>query len=132
MRVVRTAMLSATLATLALGAQLAACGGDDENHAGPPGDPTPDAEAPSDAGASPTGPTLTISSSRAKLYLGQTAKIDGATIAPEIVSKLAWTVVAAPSRGQRRPLRRSSRTVWARTRCRSAARRRMARWPRSS
>ena len=86
-------MLFATLATLALGAQLAACGGDDENQAAPP---------PPDAGSDPgdaavTGPTLTISSSRAKLYLGQTAKIDGATIAPEIVSKLAWTVVAAPS-----------------------------------
>ncbi len=94
MRVVRTTMLFATLATLALGAQLAACGGEDENHAGPP---APDAGSTSDGSAPSTGPTLTVSSSRAKLYLGQTAKIEGATIAPEIVSKLAWTVVAAPS-----------------------------------
>lgn len=94
MRVVRTTMLFATLATLALGAQLAACGGDEENHAGPP---APDAGSPSDGSAPSSGPTLTVSSSRAKLYLGQTAKIEGATIAPEIVNKLAWTVVAAPS-----------------------------------
>ncbi len=92
MRVVRTTMLFATFATLALGAQLAACGGDDEKHAG---GPTPDAGSPGDGSA--TGPTLTVSSSRAKLYLGQTAKIEGATIAPEITSKHAWTVVAAPS-----------------------------------
>ncbi len=94
MRVARTTMLFVTLATLALGAELAACGGDDENQASPP---PPDAgPEPGDA-ASPTGPTLAVSGSRAKLYLGQTAKIDGASIAPELVSKLAWNVVAAPS-----------------------------------
>jgi MYXO-CTERM domain-containing protein len=94
MRVFRTTMLVATLATLALGAQLAACGGDDENQAGPP---SPDAGPLADASAPATGPTLTVSTSRAKLYLGQSVKIEGATIAPEIASKFVWTVIAAPS-----------------------------------
>ena len=95
MRVFRTSMATfatfATVATIALGAQLAACGDDDENHGGGPPAPPPD------AGSAPTGPTLTVSDSRAKLYLGQTAKIDGAAVAAEITSKHAWTVVAAPS-----------------------------------
>ena len=95
MRALRTTMLVATLATLALGAQLAACGGDDENQAGPPSSDA--GSLPNDGAAPATGPTLTVSTSRAKLYLGQTAKIEGAKIAPEITSKLVWTVVAAPS-----------------------------------
>jgi hypothetical protein len=88
MRVLRTTMLATTLATLALGAQLAACGGDDEKPVSPG---VPDASTPT------TAPTLTVSSTRAKLYLGQSAKIDGAAIAPDIVTKFAWAVVATPS-----------------------------------
>jgi len=96
MRAFRTSMTTfATFAafatSIALGAQLAGCGGDDDNQGGPQPAPLPD------AGPTPTGPTLTVSTSRAKLYLGQTAKIDGPAVAAEITSKHTWTVVAAPS-----------------------------------
>ncbi|HVJ88183.1 MAG TPA: hypothetical protein VM580_00165, partial [Labilithrix sp.] len=43
------------------------------------------------------GTVLTVSDARAKIYLGQTVKVDGASIAPNIASELAWTVLAAPS-----------------------------------
>jgi MYXO-CTERM domain-containing protein len=91
MRVLRTTAVVLSLASLAAFAQLSACGGDDD---AAPANPNAGSDAASPSGATPT---LTISSSRGKVYLGQTAKIDGPAIAPEIVSKLAWTVVAAPS-----------------------------------
>jgi len=96
MRARRTTRLFATLATLALGAQLAACGGD-EGVAAPASPPPPPDAVPGDTPAPTTSPALTISTTRAKLYLGQSAKIEGASVAPEIVAKLAWTVVTAPS-----------------------------------
>ncbi|AKU93634.1 hypothetical protein AKJ09_00298 [Labilithrix luteola] len=40
---------------------------------------------------------LTLSESRNKLYLGQTAKLDGASIAPNITANAKWVVLAAPS-----------------------------------
>lgn len=39
---------------------------------------------------------LTVSDARAKIYLGQTARIDGAKVAPGIGTDISWTVVAAP------------------------------------
>jgi hypothetical protein len=102
MRVLRFSTLLATLVSFAVGAHLAACGNDDPGvdpqvptpEAGTDSVPTVDSSVPT---PTPSGPTLTVSTSRAKLYLGQTAKIEGATIAPEITSKHAWTLVAAPS-----------------------------------
>ncbi len=43
--------------------------------------------------ARPSSPSRT----RAKIYLGQTMKIAGATIAPSITKQHAWTVVGAPT-----------------------------------
>ncbi|AKU94970.1 hypothetical protein AKJ09_01634 [Labilithrix luteola] len=37
-----------------------------------------------------------MSTTRAKLYLGQTAKVDGASVAPNITANIAWTVLDAP------------------------------------
>ena len=100
MHLIRSSTIVATVLALAAGAHVVACGSDDANLASP-GD-TPDAAGSpqNTADASPpvaVGPTLTISNTRAKIYLGQTAKLDGAAIAPEIIAKHAWTVVAAPS-----------------------------------
>jgi len=95
MHIARSGAYVAFLSLVAAGAaHLVACGDDDP--VAPPAD-TSDAAVEPDASAPVVGPTLTISSTRAKIYLGQTAKLDGASIAPDIVAKHAWTVVAAPS-----------------------------------
>lgn len=86
MHLSRHSRLAVTFGALALSAQLVACGGDE-------GRQTPDAGTPD--GSSP-GPVLTVSDARAKLYLGQTAKIDGPGVAPGISSAYAWKVIAAP------------------------------------
>jgi len=87
MQLFRYSMLAAMLGALAVTAQLVACGGDEAS-------PTPDAGTTPD-GSSP-GPVLTVSDARAKLYLGQTAKVDGPSVAPGIASGYAWKVIAAP------------------------------------
>ena len=89
----RSSLVAAAFGSALVGAQLVACGGDDEKAANPgpvPGTDELDASAP-------TGPELTISATRAKLYLGQTAKFDGAALAPNAVTDITWQVVFAPS-----------------------------------
>jgi hypothetical protein len=90
MRFLRSSLVAASIGSLLATAQLIACGGDD-NNAGPVGTDT----GTNDAGS--TGPVLTISDSRSKVYLGQTAKIDGASVAPNITANAKWVVLAAPS-----------------------------------
>jgi hypothetical protein len=92
----RSIVVAAAIASLTGGAELVGCGGDDASPSTPPGtDATTDA-ATDDAGTVTTGPVLTVSTVRAKLYLGQTAKIDGAAVAPGITTDIAWSSVAAP------------------------------------
>mgnify|MGYP001056000228 CR=1 FL=1 len=88
MHLLRYSMWAATLGALAVSAQLVACGGDEASQGGQ----TPDAGTD---GSSP-GSVLTVSDARAKLYLGQSAKIDGPSVAPGISSAYAWKVIAAP------------------------------------
>lgn len=90
MRYLRSSLVAASIGSLLVGAQLVACGGDDDNAA-----PASIDAGTTDSGA--TGPVLTISDSRGKVYLGQTAKIDGASVAPNITANAKWVVVAAPS-----------------------------------
>jgi MYXO-CTERM domain-containing protein len=88
MRFFRCSMIAAALGGLAVSAQLLACG-DDEVAAGPV-----------DAGpveGGPTGPVLTVSDKRSKAFLGQTVKVDGAAVAPNITADFVWKVIAAPS-----------------------------------
>jgi MYXO-CTERM domain-containing protein len=83
----RSVFATAALASLAGGAQLAGCGNSDDSTS-PPG---------IDGGTAVTaGPELTVSDVRAKIYLGQTARIDGTKLAPGITTDIAWTVVNAP------------------------------------
>lgn len=91
MHLFRYSMLAATLGAL-ISAQLVACGSDEENQGGQ----TPDAGNDTTPDGSSPGPVLTVSDARAKLYLGQTAKIDGLSVAPGISSAYAWKVLAAP------------------------------------
>lgn len=82
----RYSIIAATLGALSVGAQLIACGGRDEAR-----------PAESNVGDGGAGPVLTLSEARAKVYLGQTARLDGARLAPGITSGFTWKVIAAPS-----------------------------------
>jgi len=86
----RYSMLFATFGAVAVAAHLVACGGDDAPAS------ALDAGTGGTEDAGTTGPVLTISDTRSKVYLGQTAKLDGARIAPNITTEIAWKVVAAP------------------------------------
>lgn len=89
MRIIRRSLVAvAAIASLAGGVQLVGCGDDDSPS-------TPGTDGGAEAASS--GPVFTVSEARAKIYLGQTAKIDGATLAPGITSNISWSVVAAPS-----------------------------------
>lgn len=97
MRIFRCSLVAAAaIASLAGGAQLVGCGDSDDSPSTPPGTDAGTDAATDDAGTVTTGPVLTVSTARAKLYLGQTAKIDGAAVAPGITTDIAWSVVAAP------------------------------------
>jgi hypothetical protein len=103
MRMFRSSVSLAILAGLAVGSHaVAGCGGDDAPASTAVDAGTTGADAnvtpspPADGGA-PAGPVLTISESRAKIYLGQTARVDGAAVAPNVTTDLVWTVVAAPN-----------------------------------
>lgn len=102
MRISRLSMMVGFAGSLALAAQLVACGGGDDDASSSSG-ATPSTSSgdspgsssgsvPPDAGP-PSGPTVTVSESRAKVYLGQKAVVDGAAVAPGLTS---WTVINAP------------------------------------
>lgn len=99
----RASLLLALLGGASAVAPLVACGGDDAPGAVADGGTTPPSSSsgalpPPDAGPPPpnSGPTFTISDTTAKVYLGQTARLDGAAIAPGVTG-LTWTVVFASS-----------------------------------
>jgi MYXO-CTERM domain-containing protein len=98
MNVFRFSLVAATLASVAMSFELVACGTDSANSPAPGTDggdhPVDPGGGPTDGGT--TGPVLTVSNARAKIYLGQTAKIDGAAVAPNITSDFSWTVIDAP------------------------------------
>jgi len=94
----RTSLLLALLASASATVQLVACGSDDAATVPDAGPALPGSSSGAlpDAGPPNAGPTFTVSDTRAKLYLGQTAQLDGAALAPEVTG-LTWTVVFAPS-----------------------------------
>jgi hypothetical protein len=85
---------AAAIATLAGGAQLVGCGDDSNDDQTSP--PSIDAGIEPNDGAVTQGPAITVSGARAKIYLGQTAKIDGASVAAGITTDISWTVLTAP------------------------------------
>jgi len=88
MRSFRSSLFAAIVGTAAVGStQLVACGGGDDK-------PVQAEEAEQDSGTS--APETTISETRTKIYFGQTAKLDGAAIAPSAVTDIAWELIFAP------------------------------------